>query len=193
MTVNNVDLKADLSHWLKCGNQSLIDHQVKTITNDFAGNDFEKVIKILNWKNDNLSFCKNQEEVLKVFATRNVTEILQEMTSTGCHDDALIVATFCRSVGIPSKYVAGINKLDPRNRGHCVVEIFINNKWMLLDQSRFNISIFPERSEFYRNNYIVGKGLDSWEIGISTFQTWVDKSNQIISHTSSMFNDSQND
>ena len=181
--------KSDIHQWLKSGNQSKINEEIKKITNKFNGSDLSKVLAILNWKNENLQLIKNQEDVLRIFATRNVSEILKETTSSGCHDDALIVATFCRAVGIPAKYVVGINKLDPKNCGHCIVEIFINNKWMLLDQSRYNLSIYPERSDFYKNNYIVGKGLDSWEIGISTFNTWIEKAEKILSHTQSIFND----
>jgi len=53
----------------------------------------------------NLKRCSDQEKVLQIFATRDISEVLKEMLSTGCHDDALIFATFCRALGIPSKYV----------------------------------------------------------------------------------------
>ncbi|MCD4819989.1 MAG: transglutaminase-like domain-containing protein [Candidatus Cloacimonetes bacterium] len=170
----------NISKWLKNGEQSKIEKNIIEIVSEFKGSDFEKVMSILNWKDKNLKRCTEQEKVLQIFATRNVSEVLKEMMSTGCHDDALIVATFCRAVGIPAKYVIGINKLDPKNRGHCIVELYLHNKWILLDQSRNSIFIYPKRSDFYRMNFIVGKGLDSWDLGISAFKTWEDKSNRII-------------
>ncbi|MEA2103303.1 MAG: transglutaminase-like domain-containing protein [Candidatus Cloacimonadota bacterium] len=170
----------NISKWLKNGEQSKIKKKVIEIISEFIGSDFEKVMSILSWKNKNLKRCTDQEKVVQIFATRNVSEVLKEMMSTGCHDDALIVATFCRAVGIPAKYVIGINKLDPKNRGHCVVELFLHDRWILVDQSRGSVFIYPERSDFYRMNFIIGKGLDSWDLGISSFKTWEEKSNRII-------------
>jgi len=170
--------------WLKSGEQSNITEDITKIVSDFSGSDFEKIMSILNWMNKNLKRCSDQEKVLQIFATRDISEVLKEMLSTGCHDDALIFATFCRALGIPSKYVVGINKLDPKNRGHCVVELFLHGRWILVDQSRGSIFIDPQRSEFYRMNYIVGKGLDSWDVGIKSFKTWEEKSKKIIEHIS---------
>jgi len=170
----------NVSKWLKSGEQSKITEDVMEMVSEFTGVDFEKIMGILNWMNDDLKRCTDQNKVLKIFATRNVSEVLKEKMSTGCHDDALIFTTFCRAVGIPSKYVIGINKLEPKNRGHCVVELYLHGRWILVDQSRGSIFIDPKRSDFYRMNFIVGKGLDSWDVGISSFKTWEEKADKIM-------------
>jgi len=177
-------MSENISKWLKSGEQSNITNDVTEIVSEFKGNDFEKLMSILNWMNKNLKRCTEQDKVLQIFATRNISEVLKDMMSTGCHDDALIFTTFCRAVGIPAKYVVGINKLDPKNGGHCVVELYLHGSWILVDQSRGSIFIDPKRSDFYRTNFIVGKGLDSWDVGISSFKTWEEKSNKIIEHIS---------
>ena len=173
-------MSENIKRWLENGEQSKTTKDVNEIVSEFKGTDFEKIMSILSWMNENLKRCTDQDEVLQIFATRNISEVLKEMLSTGCHDDALIFVTFCRAVGIPAKYVVGISKLDPKNRGHCVVEIYLHGKWILVDQSRGNIFIDPKRSDFYRTNFIVGKGLDSWDVGISSFKTWEEKADRII-------------
>ena len=177
-------MSENIKKWLKSGEQSNISEDITKIVSKFNGSDFKKIMSILNWMNKNLKRCSDQEKVLRIFATRDISEILKEMLSTGCHDDALIFATFCRALGIPAKYVVGINKLDPKNSGHCVVELFLHCRWILVDQSKGSIFIDPQRSEFYRMNYIVGKCLDSWDVGIKSFKTWEEKSKKIIEHIS---------
>ncbi len=173
-------MSENIRKWLKSGEQSKITKDATDIVSEFTGSDFEKIISILNWMNKNLKRCTDQDKVLKIFATRDISEVLKDMLSTGCHDDALIFTTFCRAVEIPAKYVVGINKLNPKNSGHCVVELYLHDRCILVDQSRGSVFIDPKRSDFYRMNFIVGKGLDSWDVGISSFKTWEEKSNKIM-------------
>jgi len=177
-------MSENIKKWLNAGEQSKITDDVIEIVSEFQGSDFETIMSIIDWMNKNLERCTDQNQVLKIFASRDISEVLKEMLSTGCHDDALIFTTFCRACGIPARYVVGINKLDPKNRGHCVVEIHLHNRWILVDQSRGSVFIDPQRSEFYRMNYIVGKGLDSWDVGIRSFKTWEEKSKKIIEQIS---------
>lgn len=165
--------------WLREGKQSKETRLVKELASGFAGSDFEKIRSILRWMEKNLK-SRRGSEVQKIFATRTVTTVIKDRFSTGCHDDALVFAALCRVVGIPAKYVVGINKLDPKNRGHCVVETYMNGSWVLVDQSRGVIWLSPERSDFYKENFIVGEGLDSWDVGIRSFRSWRGKSNRVV-------------
>ena len=173
-------MSENIKRWLENGEQSKITKHVNEIVSEFKGSDFEKIMSILNWMNKNLKRCTDQDKVLQIFATRNISEVLKEALSTGCHDDALIFTTFCRAVGIPAKYVVGISKLNPKNSGPCVVELYLYGRWILVDQSRGSVYIEPKRSDFYKMNFIVGKGLDSWDVGISSFKTWEEKADKII-------------
>jgi len=173
-------MKKDIKIWLKEGKQSKITKSIKKLTSKFSGNDFKKIEGILKWMDKNLKHCKDYKKALKIFATRNVAKILKDSFSTGCHDHALVFATLCRAVGIPAKYVIGIDKLSPKNRGHCVVEVYVNKDWVIVDQSRETISLDIKRSDFYKNNFVVGKGFDSWDVGVKSFKSWKEKSNEVI-------------
>ena len=173
-------MKEDIKIWLKEGKQSKITKLIKKLAFGFLGNDFEKIEGILKWMDKNLKPCKDYKKVLKIFARRNVNKVLEDGFTTGCHDNALVFATLCRAVGIPAKYIMGIDKLNPKNKGHCIVEVYINKHWIIVDQNRETISLDIKRSDFYKKNYIVGKGLDSWDIGIKAFKNWKEKSNKVI-------------
>jgi len=172
-------MREDIKIWLKGGEQSKTTKSIKKLASGFLGNEFEKIAGILKWMDKNFKLCRDHK-VLKIFAMRNAAKILRDGFSTGCHDSALVFATLSRAVGIPARYIAGIDKLDPKNRGHCVVEVYINKNWIMVDQDTKTISLDIKRSDFYRKNFIVGKGLDSWDIGIKSFRSWKEKSNKII-------------
>jgi len=173
-------MEENIKIWLKEGKQSKITKLIKKLVSKFSGNDFEKIGGILNWMDKNLKRCEDYKKVLKIFARRNVDQVLEDGFTTGCHDNALVFATLCRAVGIPAKYIMGIDKLNPKNKGHCVVEVYINKDWIIVDQNSKTISLDIKRSDFYKKNYIVGKGLDSWDIGIKSFKNWKAKSKKII-------------
>jgi hypothetical protein len=171
-------MEEKINCWLKEGKQSKKTELIKNICNEFKGDDLEKTVQILYWINKNMRHCKSQEEVERVFATRAAGEIIKNKKHTGCHDVDLIFVTLARSCGIPCKYIAGLGK-ETGKGGHCVSEIYINKKWLLVDPSNYRVDIFPEFSEFYRKFYVMGVGLDSWEIGIRTLKDWYKKSEKI--------------
>ena len=171
-----------MNPWLKEGRQSKITGQIQKIASNFSGDDFKKVKNILSWMTGNTKKCRDEKKVLAIFATRTADKVLKDKFTTGCHDEALVFATLCRAAGIPAKYLVGINKTDPRNSGHCAVEIYIDGSWVLVDQSKNVIYLNPARSHFYHWHFIIGTGLDSWDNGIKSFKTWQDKSNKVIQH-----------
>lgn len=173
-------MKEDPKIWLKEGKQSKTTKSIRALAKLFSGDDFEKIKAILKWMDKNIKSCRENKKILKIFAKRTISKILKDKFSTGCHDDALIFVVFSRILGIPAKYVAGIDKLDPKNKGHCVAEIYIGKDWVLVDPSEKTIDLDLKRSNFYKENFLIGKGLDSWDIGIKSFRSWKDKSNKII-------------
>ena len=44
----------------------------------------------------------------------------------------------------------------------------------------FIVSLKPKRNPFYKENYIIGEGLDAWDSGVKTFKDWIKKSQNII-------------
>jgi len=158
--------------WLKEGRQSKITLKIKEICSKFKVDGLEKIFQILNWIDKNISEEKNRKKVLSIFATRTTDQIIHDKKDTGCHDTTLLLVTFLRAVGIPAKYLLGIDKISPRRGGHCVAEAYIGGRWILIDPSYFQLNLIPSRSSFYKDNYIVKKGLDSWDCGVKTVEDW---------------------
>jgi len=173
-------MKENVKIWLKEGKQSKITPSIEKLAFRFSGNDFEKIMDIIKWIDKNLKNIKDNKQRLKIFAKRSVDKILKDGFSTGCHDNAVVFVTLCRAVGIPAKYVVGIDKFNPKNRGHCVAEVYINNNWILVDPDSKIINLDIEGSFFYNNYFIIGKGLDSWDVKIKSFKSWKEKSNKLI-------------
>ena len=166
--------------WLMSGKQSKITPRIRKISLKFRGNDLEKIYQVLTWIEKNISSQENHEEVLKIFASKTADEVIIGKKDTGCHDTALLSVTFLRAIGIPAKYLLGIDKEEPSKGGHCVVEAYVNRNWLLIDPSRFEINLIPNRSSFYRDNYLIKKGFDSWDCGVKTVKDWHNISNNLI-------------
>ena len=113
-----------INPWLKEGEQSKITPSIKEICSQFKGDNLERIFQILEWINKNLSHEKDYDNVTKIFASRNVEQLIKNRNHTGCHDTALVLVTFLRAVGIPSKYLVGIDKMNTENSGHCIVEAY---------------------------------------------------------------------
>ena len=78
---------------------------------------------------------QRQQKSTKNIRSKRGKQSFKRWSQQGCHDDALTFATLCRAAGLPSRYLAGLDKLDPKNQGHCLVETDINKEWILIDQS----------------------------------------------------------
>lgn len=176
-------MKKEIEKWLKSGKQSKITPEIKKIVSNFNGNDFDKIIKILEWIENNIHSEEDRQKVHDIFATRTAEQLILDKNDTGCHDTALILVTLLRTAGIPAKYVLGIDRLVPHRGGHCVAEAYVKNRWMLIDPSYFQLNLIPSRSSFYKNNYVLGKGLDSWDLGVKTMKDWKTLSSKLIKHT----------
>lgn len=176
--------KENTSIWLKEGKQTKMTPEIRKIADKFKGNEFEKIKQILEWMDKNLNSEKDHSKVLKIFATRTADQLIKEKNQTGCHDTAMILVTFLRAVGIPARYLFGISKTMTSRGGHCIVEAYTGNKWILIDPSYFQLNLKPERSHFYKEYHIIKKGLDSWGCGIKTHADWKKVSDKLIKHIS---------
>ncbi len=170
----------NISYWLKEGSQSKITPRVKKIVKKFKGDKLEKISQILYWIKNNISEEKDRKKILRIFASRTTDQLIMDKNDTGCHDTTLILVTFLRTLSIPTKYVVGISKNQPRKRGHCIAEAYIQRKWILIDPTPFQLNLIPERSSFYKDYHIVKKGLDSWDCNINTIGDWKKASKKLI-------------
>ena len=173
-------MKKDTYYWLKEGKQSEITPKIKKIVKEFKGDTLEKIFQVLQWINKNISSEEDREKVIKIFACKNSDQLINEKKDTGCHDTTLLLVTFLRALKIPTKYVLGIDKKQPRKGGHCVAEAYIGKRWTLIDPTFFKLNFIPSRSSFYKNNHIIKKGLDSWDCGVKTIDDWDKISKKLV-------------
>ena len=159
-------------YWLKEGKQSTKTLEIRKIADKFNGDNFDKTSQVISWYNKNIKFRHDERGNLRIFAKRNVSKIIKDGFSTGCHDDAVVLAVLFRSIGIPTRYLVGVDRINPKNRGHCVVEINIRDKWILIEPEVDSINLDPRKSSFYKHNFVMKEGLDSWDCGIKTFDDW---------------------
>ena len=173
-------MEKEIRKWLKEGEQSKITLRIRKICSKFKGDNLKKISQILYWIDKNISSEEDRKKILRIFASRTTDQLVTEKKDTGCHDTTLILVTFLRTLGFPTKYVLGIDKKYPRKGGHCVAETYIKGKWILIDPTPFQIILIPERSSFYKENYIVKKGLDSWDCGVETVEDWDGISKKLV-------------
>ena len=172
--------RGNVNIWLKEGKQSKITPKIKNICSKFKGDDLEKIFQILSWIDKNMHEEKDRKKVLKIFASRTADQLIKEKNDTGCHDTTLLLVTFLRAIHIPTKYLLGIDKMSPTRGGHTVAEAFVGGKWILIDSSYFQLNLIPSRSAFYKDNYIVNEGLDSWDCGVKTVKDWHKVSSSLV-------------
>ncbi|MBU2081907.1 hypothetical protein KKH14_00530 [Patescibacteria group bacterium] len=156
--------------FLKEGKQTKITENILKITLKFTEENFDLVAQILKWIHKNLKPNSDKEIKDKVFRKRTADQIIKDGFTTGCTDIALVFIVLARAKGIPTKYVEAIrNKWMEAGdedciNGHVLAEIFLNNKWHIIDPTEASL-------KFWYDRWIVYKvGLDSWDIGIHDFQ-----------------------
>lgn len=112
----------------------------------------------------------------KMFS-RDSNELFTSNVLGGCSDFALAEAVFFRALGIPARLVitANIDWIEAyrfnefsMTTGHTFVEVFLEDRWHLLDSTfRFLHSGYDPSSPFYpRKEFFCGRGADFWGLGI---------------------------
>jgi len=162
--------------YLKEGKQTKITKSIKNISKKLKCNSKEKTIgNIILWIKDNLKKKPFDE---KVFRRRTVDKIIKDGYVTGCTDIALVFIALCRSSKIPAIYVEA--KIKGKNKGHVWTRIYLNRKWVDIDTVSGKVDFKIEK--FGENETEIGKyteveiGLDSWDIGIKSWEDWKNKS-----------------
>ncbi len=117
----------------------------------------------------NLRLESNPEIKNKVFRKRTAQEIIKDGFVTGCTDWALVFIVLTRAKNIPTKYIETIRRRwldegkDNEIEGHIFAEVYLNDKWYIIDPDQAVIRGWYDRWVIYK------KGLDSWDIGIHNF------------------------
>lgn len=161
------------NQYLKEGKQTQITKNLKEISNSLEGRDLEYIGSALEWIKGNIS--KIPKNIVKndVFRRRTADEIIKDSYASGCTDYALVFIALCRAKKIPAKYIEAIkcSWLKDSNsstiNGHIFAECFINDSWIQIDPQRGTIHI----KKNYNGFEIYGEGLDSWDLGITDFDS----------------------
>ena len=115
--------------------------------------------------------------------SRTSEEIFQDKLWSGCSDVATALAPIFRLKGVPTVYLQSayfgwiekLNKNDPTAkfiRGHIFLEIYFDNKWMLLDPTNFYLYTNYDYNNLYlpRNYYAFSKSLNGHELGFDSLE-----------------------
>lgn len=152
--------------------QIIFNSQIKEYCNDINDNKdistlsqiFKKIKK--DFKNGKApKFERTSEEIFK-------SKIL-----SGCSDYGIIFATVLRIKQIPTIYVqsAHIDWIEDlffdreekdSVKGHIFLEVFIKNKWYLLDSTAGTLYLNYKKRNFSlpKGYYVFSKSLDGWEV-----------------------------
>jgi len=156
--------------FLKEGKQTKITEDILKIASEFTGKNFDLIAQILKWIYKNLKPNSNKETNDRVFRKRTADQIIKDGFTTGCTDIALVFIVLARAKKIPTKYIEAIRRKwmetgdEDSIEGHVFAEVFLNGKWYIIDPTEACLKFWYDRWIIYE------VGLDSWGIGIHSFQ-----------------------
>jgi transglutaminase-like putative cysteine protease len=114
---------------------------------------FYRVTRICNWIFERVEYLSG-----KTTATTSAFDMVTELAGV-CRDFAHLAIAFCRSLGIPARFVSayayGLNPPD----FHAYIEAFLGGRWILFDPTRL-----APQSSFVR----IGQGRDAADTSFAT-------------------------
>lgn len=163
--------------YLQKGQQTSITPQIKEISQTLQGENLDYVSNALIWLHKNINKAIPDDiEKNDVFRKRTADQIISDKYFSGCTDYALVFIVLCRAKGLETKYVEAIKTswLEEGGnsiQGHIFAECLIGDRWIQIDPQR--ATIHPLMN--YNGFEIYEKGLDSWDLGIDSFNSLKNK------------------
>lgn len=164
-------------NYLGSGKQTEITEEIRNIAKNIHGEGLSFVANTLSWIKDNVEAKKEIENKNDLFRKRTASQIIKDKFSIGCTDIALVFIVIARAKGIPTKYVEAIDKQwlksteEENIKGHVFAECFVDGQWFLIDPTMLLI----HAKNIYPYHEIYAEGLDSWDIGIESFEDLKEK------------------
>lgn len=168
------DPKVFLGH----GKQSKItDTTYYFVENINDKKDFSTLAEIFH-KLTKFNDFKENHNKMEIYADYTTEDYIREQKLSGCTTYSLVFANMARAKGIPTVIVEGlkidfINKFQNGNydnhiSGHFFTEVFVNNKWYLVDNTRGRLYLdYSIKNKVLPNeNFLFGKGIDRWDFGM---------------------------
>ncbi len=154
------------------GTQTVITENIKMTADRFGVEKFATVFEILEWLHKNLKLVSGAEFKREYFRKRTADEIIQSGVATGCTDYALVFCALARAKGIVTIYVEVLDADWVEHpdyddiRGHVFCEVVIDGKTYVVDPQ--GVAVRPWIGRRY---VVIGKGLDSWDLGVGNIET----------------------
>jgi len=160
--------------YLQSGKQTEITPKIKEIVSSFGNETLsEKTFQIIDFVKSLKYETKNKDDV---FRKRTADRIISDGYVTGCTDENLVFEALARASGIPTKYIETIDIEFLRKKsgeqgsysGHVYSGILEGDKnWSIVDVTKRKIGANIEND----NRIFFKEGKDSWDIGITDFDT----------------------
>jgi len=138
--------------------------------------DIEGILKVCNWINQNFTFINAGGNKAGV---NTVNELFEIRTFYGCHSLALIISSVLREFGIPTLMIETADVQWAYNyrsgsieyfRGHVMSEVYIENKWILLDNNCTYVREYDYANPYIsvmnpneKGLFVFAKGVDVWD------------------------------
>ncbi|RAM59312.1 hypothetical protein DS67_00400 [Mesotoga sp. SC_4PWA21] len=167
-------LNVDYSYpelFLQCGPQTRITDEIAAIADQFNDNKNLSTIKeIYGWMMGNLRGVEGEK------FGRTSHEIITTGGVTGCTDYGLAFVSLARAKGIPSVFIqtARIDWIEARKKsnsgmivGHILVEVYLEEKWYLVDSTSGRLYLNYDRNNFSLPDgyYVFAKSIEVWDSG----------------------------
>lgn len=167
------------SHYLVPGEQSDVSdiylEEVRTAIGTPANN-IDDVLALCQWVDQNFIF---ENAGGNMIGKNTVNELFAIKKFYGCHSQALIISSILREFGFPAimietadvqwgyDYWAGTVQSFA---GHVMSEIYVEGKWILLDNNCTYVEEYnplnpfiPEAYAYSKGYFVFAKGVDTWD------------------------------
>lgn len=170
---------ADTLTYLTSGAQSDLDDIFLDEIRNAIGtpeNRIEDVLDVCQWINQNFSF---ENAGGGMIGKVDVNDLFEIKTFYGCHSAALIISSVLRKLGFPAIMIETFDvqwAYDYHTgtvqhfAGHVMSEIFVENKWILLDNNCMYVEEYdpldpyiPVTGHPNDSYFVFAKGLDTWD------------------------------
>jgi len=181
MHLQVVKMEQDLSKWLKEGEQTKITDVVKKHANLIQIMGSLDSYEFYEWGKSDLMVAANKtakyiSRSLRIhkgsnyhdywLLRRDITQILTDGGTNSCNEYAHVFRGLMIAQGYPASYIEAVHahslfNSEPPFKGHAFCRIFSETNNVIIDPTTIkmedNLSIYPY--------FIVGEGLDSWDLG----------------------------
>lgn len=170
---------SDPDRYLIPGEESdLSDTYLEEIRNALGNPDhtLEDILQVCHWINRHFDF---ENAGGAMMGKNTVDELWEIKTFYGCHSLALIISSVLREFGFPAIMIEtadvqwGYNYHNGTTQnfaGHVMSEVYVNGKWILLDNNGTYVAEYdplnPFISKMYRSTagyFVFAKGVDIWD------------------------------